>query len=81
MSPLPLSNPDHADRRPLSREGAEAGPLAAPLADLRHVLGVVSRDIDSMTRNLEGTSRNMLEFSRQLRANPAVLITGTGGEE
>jgi phospholipid/cholesterol/gamma-HCH transport system substrate-binding protein len=37
----------------------------------------VARNIDSVTYNLESTSRNFNEFSRQLRENPGVLIGGT----
>ncbi len=47
------------------------------LADLNHVLGTMARSVDSIAFNLEGTTRNMLEFSRQLRENPGLLIGGT----
>ncbi|OFX12903.1 MAG: hypothetical protein A2516_03935 [Alphaproteobacteria bacterium RIFOXYD12_FULL_60_8] len=46
------------------------------LADLRHTLQSVSRHIDSITYNLEGTTRNVHEFSRQIRQNPGVLLSG-----
>jgi len=36
----------------------------------------VSRNIDSITYNLEGTSRNMSEFSREIRENPGLLLGG-----
>ncbi len=47
------------------------------LKDLRHSMQAISQHISSITYNLEGTSRNMYEFSRQLRQNPALLLGGT----
>jgi phospholipid/cholesterol/gamma-HCH transport system substrate-binding protein len=47
------------------------------LADLRHVMRSLSRNIDAITQNLDGTSRNMYEFSRQIRQNPGLLLGGT----
>lgn len=44
--------------------------------DLRHVMASMSRHIDAISHNLEITSRNMNEFSRQVRANPGVLLSG-----
>lgn len=44
--------------------------------DLRYTLGAVARHIDAITYNLEGTSRNMHEFSRQIRQNPGLLLGG-----
>lgn len=44
--------------------------------NLRGSAAVVSRDIDSIVHNLQATSRNLKEFTRQLRANPAVLLNG-----
>ncbi|CAA7621347.1 ABC-type transport system [Candidatus Terasakiella magnetica] len=51
--------------------------IDASLKDLRHTLAAVSRTIDSVTYNLDGTTRNLHEFSRQVRDNPGVLIGGT----
>lgn len=51
--------------------------LRASVTDLRHTLGSLSRRVDSITFNLEGTSRNLSEFSRVIRNNPAVLLRGT----
>jgi phospholipid/cholesterol/gamma-HCH transport system substrate-binding protein len=45
-------------------------------ADLEYVLRTVSQNIDSITNNLEGTSRNMNEFSRLIRQNPGLLLGG-----
>lgn len=55
--------------------------MAAAVKDLRYSLQAVSRNIDSITYNLESTTRNFHEFSRQLRDNPGLLIGGRRGEE
>jgi phospholipid/cholesterol/gamma-HCH transport system substrate-binding protein len=52
------------------------GDVAASLKDLNHTLSVVSRHIDTLTYNLDGTSHNMLEFSRHIRENPGLLLGG-----
>ncbi len=44
--------------------------------DLRHIMASMSRHIDAISHNLEISSRNMSEFSRQIRANPGVLLSG-----
>lgn len=59
-----------------SRPQVEAG-----LKDLRYSLQVVSQHVDSIAYNLETTSRNMSEFSRQVRQDPSLLIRGTTGGE
>ncbi len=46
------------------------------LVDLRYSLEAVARHIDTFNHNLEGTTRNLNEFSRQIRANPGVLLDG-----
>ncbi|HVO03816.1 MAG TPA: MlaD family protein [Candidatus Cybelea sp.] len=45
-------------------------------ADLEYILRSVSSNIDAITSNLEGTSRNMNEFSRLIRQNPGILLSG-----
>ena len=50
--------------------------LEQTVIDLRYVLESVSRHVDAINQNLEGASRNMYEFSRQIRNNPGVLIGG-----
>ena len=59
-----------------SRPQVEAG-----LKDLRYSLQVVSQHVDAIAYNLETTSRNMSEFSRQVRQDPSLLILGTSGGE
>jgi len=51
--------------------------LQQAMVDLRHVLEQVSRYSDDILQNLDSTSRNMSEFSRQIRENPGRLIGGS----
>lgn len=50
--------------------------LERSMRDLQHSMEVVARHIDAIAYNLEGTSRNMHEFSRQVRQNPGLLLGG-----
>lgn len=50
--------------------------IDASISDLRYSLSTVARRIDAITYNLEGTSRNMHEFARQLRRDPSLLLRG-----
>lgn len=43
---------------------------------LRRTLDSVAREVDGILYGLEGTSRNMHEFSRELRGNPGLLLQG-----
>jgi len=52
------------------------GDVSQSLVDLQSTLETVSRHIDAIANNLEGTTRNMNEFSGQIRDNPGVLIRG-----
>jgi len=52
--------------------------VRASVTDLSHTLEVVARHVDAVAQNLEGSSRNMLEFSRRLKANPGLLLRGRG---
>lgn len=51
--------------------------MDASVVDLRYTLSMVAQRIDAMTYNMEGASRNMYEFSRQIRLNPGLLLGGT----
>ncbi len=55
---------------------ANRGNVDQSLVELRYTLESVARHIDTFNENLEGTTRNMNEFSRQIRANPGVLLGG-----
>ena len=49
--------------------------------ETRFVVQALSRHVDAISYNLEGTSRNMLEFSRQIRQNPGLLLGGSAPSE
>lgn len=55
--------------------------LRGAVSDMRYTLRSVAQHIDAVTYNLEGTSRNMYEFTRLLRQNPSVLLHGTAAED
>lgn len=46
------------------------------IQDLRQVTSSLSRHIDAVNQNVEGTARNMYEFSREIRKNPGLLLSG-----
>jgi phospholipid/cholesterol/gamma-HCH transport system substrate-binding protein len=54
----------------------DQGELNVAIRDLRRTMAAIARRIDSITSDLESTTRNMNEFSRQLRENPGVLVRG-----
>jgi phospholipid/cholesterol/gamma-HCH transport system substrate-binding protein len=57
-------------------------PVGQAVVDLHESLESVSRHIEAIAYHLEVTTRNMNEFSRQIRENPGVIIRGraSGGE-
>lgn len=48
--------------------------LREAVIDLERTLGTIARRIDSITHHLESSSRNMDEFTREIRRNPSRLI-------
>jgi phospholipid/cholesterol/gamma-HCH transport system substrate-binding protein len=46
------------------------------LLDLRYALESVARHIEVVNRNLEATSVNLNDFSREIRSNPSLLLRG-----
>ncbi|MEQ8195792.1 MAG: hypothetical protein RIB59_15015, partial [Rhodospirillales bacterium] len=46
------------------------------ITDLRYVIGSIAQHIEAFNQNMEATSRNMYEFSRQIRQNPGLLLGG-----
>ena len=50
--------------------------LKSSVTDLKKTLYVTSQHIDAIAHHLEGASRNMQEFSRQIRENPSLLLRG-----
>jgi phospholipid/cholesterol/gamma-HCH transport system substrate-binding protein len=57
-------------------------PVGQAALDLNQSLEAVSRRIEAIAYHLEVTTRNMNEFSRQIRENPSVIIRGrASGDE
>lgn len=50
--------------------------LGHTVVDLHFSLETIARHIEAISHNLEGTTRNMNEFSRQIRDNPGLIIRG-----
>jgi phospholipid/cholesterol/gamma-HCH transport system substrate-binding protein len=55
--------------------------VRASVVSLRNALDSVSREVDGILFELEGASRNMNEFSRELRSNPGLLLNGSPAAE
>ena len=51
------------------------------IVDLRHTVETISRHINAINQNMEGASRNMYEFTRQIRKNPGLLLGGSAPAE
>lgn len=71
--------------RKIDRLAANLGRLVADnrgnvdksLKDIRYTLRAIAQNVDTVIHNLEGTARNMNEFSRLIRQNPGLLLDGT----
>lgn len=48
--------------------------LRKALLDLRTTMGVIEENMNSIMYNVDASSRNLNEFTRQLRDNPSVLL-------
>jgi len=57
------------------------GNIDKVLINARYSLQSVSRNIDSIMQSVDIASRNMSEFSRQIRQNPSVLLGGATPRE
>ena len=57
--------------------GENRAEVRKSIEDLKHVTDSLARHIDAVNQNVEGTARNMYEFSREIRQNPGVLLSGT----
>jgi phospholipid/cholesterol/gamma-HCH transport system substrate-binding protein len=55
-------------------------PVGQAVVDLHESLESVSRHIEAIAYHLEVTTRNMSEFSRQIRENPGVIIRGRASD-
>ena len=61
--------------------GGNQEDLRAAVLGLRKALDTVSREVDGILYDLQGASRNMYEFSRELRGNPGLLLNGRPAED
>jgi len=55
--------------------------LSHSIVDLHESLEAVARHADAIATNLEMTTRNMDEFSQQIRQNPGVIVRGRSAAE
>ncbi len=60
---------------------ANDGDVRAAVLALRKSLDSISGEVDGILFELEGASRNMNEFSRELRSNPGLLLNGRPAEQ
>jgi phospholipid/cholesterol/gamma-HCH transport system substrate-binding protein len=51
------------------------------IIDMRYVMDSLARHIDSVNQNMEEAARNMKVFSRQIRKNPGLLLSGAQPEQ
>ncbi len=72
-----LSEVDHMVKSSSQLVNDNRADIQRSIRHLSASLEVVSEHIDTITYNLEGTSRNMNEFSRQIRENPGLLLGST----
>ncbi len=55
--------------------------MQAALDDLRRTMATLSRSVATISGELEGAARNVNEFTREIRRDPATLLRGSAGEE
>jgi phospholipid/cholesterol/gamma-HCH transport system substrate-binding protein len=55
--------------------------LNTAVADLRRALEAVAGSMDTITHQLEGSTRNLNEFTRQIRANPGAILRSRPPEQ
>ena len=72
-----IANLDLATKNLDELTALSLGVVADNRGDIRYVVESVTRHVESINQNLEGAARNMLEFSRQIRQNPGLLMGGT----
>ena len=61
--------------------GENRSDVEKSIDDLKHVTESLARHIDSVNLNIEGAARNMYEFTREIRANPGVLLSGSSPQQ
>ncbi len=59
----------------------ERGDVSEAVRDLNHSLAAVAQHIDAIAADLERSSRNLAEFSRQVREDPGVIVRGRARAE
>jgi phospholipid/cholesterol/gamma-HCH transport system substrate-binding protein len=57
------------------------GKISGAVSDARYIMQSLARNIDNFNHNINGTARNMNEFSRLIRQNPALLLGGTSPDD
>lgn len=55
---------------------AAGGDVRQAARELQHSLAAVARHIDAIAADLEASSRNLSEFTRQVREDPGVIVRG-----
>ena len=60
---------------------SKTGDISKTIGETRYIIESVSRHIDSINQNMEGAARNMYEFTRQIRANPGLLLNSQSPED
>lgn len=58
-----------------------AGNVDESLRNLRYTLDTVSRYVDDISHNADSILRNLAEFSRAIRENPSLFITGSAPDD
>ncbi len=53
------------------------GDIDSIASESRYIVETMSRRIEAISLNMESAARNMNEFSRQIRANPGLLLSGS----
>jgi phospholipid/cholesterol/gamma-HCH transport system substrate-binding protein len=72
-----IANLDQATQNLEQLAAISRGVIADNRGDIRYVVESMTRHVETINQNLEGASRNMLEFTRQIRQNPGLLMGGT----
>jgi len=57
------------------------GKVSKAVTDARYIMQSLSRNIDNFNQNINGTARNMNEFSRLIRQKPGLQLGGTPRED
>ena len=72
-----IANLDQATKNLEQLAAISRGVVSDNRGDIRYVVESVTRHVEAINQNLEGAARNMLEFTRQIRQNPGLLMGGT----